>query len=199
MQDAHVHHLPIVEHGLLMGVWVATNDGEIVMLGPRSSRRDRLRRRCGRSNAGADRRRRGRSRARRGASGGRHHALDVLGIVRTAIGRGVGKRHRRRPTVIQLARRRRGQDDPHTAVAGSPRTVRRRRGPGERIRIRIGRGRRHPVVRDPSAHQPAGLDRVVKRLADTQLSSSWRIATARRTWRTGSARTSRLRWSGRVR
>ncbi len=25
------------------------------------------------------------------------------------------------------------------------------------------------VVRDPSAHQPAGLDRVVKRLADTQL------------------------------
>ena len=33
MEDAQVHHLPIVENGLLLGVWVATDDGRIVMLG----------------------------------------------------------------------------------------------------------------------------------------------------------------------
>ena len=34
MKAGHVHHLPVVEGGLLIGVWKATENGPLVLLGP---------------------------------------------------------------------------------------------------------------------------------------------------------------------
>jgi Ni2+-binding GTPase involved in maturation of urease and hydrogenase len=166
MRDADVHHLPIVENGLLLGVWVATDEGEVTMLG-----RERIAEVA--SDADADA-------AMRALIGDAEAVLvrdaelpvgvitrsDVLGIVRTAIGRGVGKRHRRRPTVIRLAGR--AGAGKTTLIVRSlahlgryDAVVVQANGSAEDVGV--------PVVRDPSAHRRAGLDRVVSRLADAQL------------------------------
>ena len=34
MEVGHVRHLPVVEAGRLTGVWIATDEGPLVMLGP---------------------------------------------------------------------------------------------------------------------------------------------------------------------
>ena len=169
MEDAQVHHLPIVENGLLLGVWVATNDGRIVLLG-----RDRVAEVSSDSDADA---------GMRALIGDAEAVLvrdaelpvgvitrsDVLGIVRTAIGRGVGRRHPR-PAVIRLAGR---------AGAGKTTLIMRslaHLGRYDAVVVQAngsGSGSAEdagiPVVRDPSAHWRAGLDRVVSRLADAQL------------------------------
>ena len=169
MEDADVHHLPIVENGLLLGIWVATDDGRIVMLG-----RDRVAEISSDSDADA---------GMRALIGDAEAVLvreaelpvglitrsDVLGIVRTAIGRGVGRRHPR-PTVIRIAGR---------AGAGKTTLIMRSlahlgrfdavvvqaNGSGSESAEDVG----VREVRDPSAHWRAGLDRVVSRLADAEL------------------------------
>jgi Ni2+-binding GTPase involved in maturation of urease and hydrogenase len=158
-----------VENGLLLGVWLATKDGRIVLLG-----RDRVAEVSSDSDADA---------GMRALIGDAEAVLvrdaelpvgvitrsDVLGFVRTAIGRGVGKRHPR-PTVIRLAGR---------AGAGKTTLIVRSLAHLGRYDVVVvqangsGSGSPEdvgvPVVRDPSAHWRAGLDRVVSRLADAQL------------------------------
>jgi Ni2+-binding GTPase involved in maturation of urease and hydrogenase len=169
MEDAEVHHLPIVENGLLLGVWVATDDGRVIMLG-----RDRVAEIS--SDADADA-------GMRALIGDAEAVLvrdaqlpvgvitrsDVLGIVRTALGRGVGRRHPR-PTVIRLAGRagagkttlimrslaHLGRFDAAVVQANGPESA-----SAEDIGVR--------EVRDPSAHWRAGFDRVISRLADAEL------------------------------
>ncbi|MDP1604608.1 MAG: hypothetical protein Q8M03_15230, partial [Legionella sp.] len=98
---------------------------------------------------------------------------DVLGIVRTAIGRGIGRRHPR-PTVIRIAGpsgagkttlimrslAHLGQFDAVVVqanmAAGEPGA-----GEGEAAGVR--------EVVEPSAHWRSGLERVVGRLADSEL------------------------------
>lgn len=169
MEDADVHHLPIVENGLLLGVWVTTGDGRVVMLG-----RDRVAEISSDDDADA---------GMRALIGDAEVVLvrdaelpvgvitrsDVLGIVRTALGRGVGRRHRR-PTVIRLAGRagagkttlimrslaHLGRFDTVVVQANGSAS-----GSAEDVGVR--------EVRDPSAHWRAGFDRVVSRLADAEL------------------------------
>jgi Ni2+-binding GTPase involved in maturation of urease and hydrogenase len=169
MEDAEVHHLPIVENGLLLGVWVATDDGRVIMLG-----RDRVAEISSDSDADA---------GMRALVGDAEAVLvrdadlpvgvitrsDVLGIVRTALGRGVGRRHPR-PTVFRLAGR---------AGAGKTTLIMRSLGHlgrfdtvvvqanGSESGLPEDAGVRE--VRDPSAHWRAGLERVINRLADAQL------------------------------
>ena len=173
MEDADIHHLPIVEDGHLLGVWVATGDGRVVMLG-----RDRVEEISSEESADA---------GMRALMGDAEAVLvrdaglpvgvitrsDVLGIVRTAIGRGIGRRHPR-PTVIRIAGpsgagkttlimrslAHLGQFDAvvvQANLAGSDSEG----GPAEAAGIR--------EVVEPSAHWRSGLERVVSRLADAEL------------------------------
>ena len=176
MRDADIHHLPIVENGLLIGVWVATDDGRVVMLG-----RDRVEEVA--SDASADA-------GMRALMGDAEAVLvrdaglpvgvitrsDVLGIVRTAIGRGIGQRHPR-PTVIRIA---------GPAGAGKTTLIMRSlahlgrfdavvvqanlagpEGSGEAAAPGPPADVRELV--EPSAHWRSGLERVVARLADSEL------------------------------
>lgn len=172
MRDADIHHLPVVEGGMLLGVWVATDDGQVLMLGP-----ERVREVSSEADADA---------GVRALMGDAEVVLvrdaglpvgvitrsDVLGIVRTAIGRGIGRRHPR-PTVIRIAGRngagkttlimrslaQLGRFDAvvvqaNAAEAGVPGAS--------------AAGDVTQVV-EPSAHWRSGLDRIVSRLADSEL------------------------------
>ncbi len=172
MRDADIHHLPVVEGGMLLGVWVATDDGQVLMLGP-----ERVREVSSEADADA---------GVRALMGDAEVVLvrdaglpvgvitrsDVLGIVRTAIGRGIGRRHPR-PTVIRIAGRngagkttlimrslaQLGRFDAvvvqaNAAEAGVPGAS--------------AAGAVTQVV-EPSAHWRSGLDRIVSRLADSEL------------------------------
>lgn len=167
MRDADIHHLPIVENGLLLGVWVATDDGKVVMLG-----RERVEEVA--SDASADA-------GMRALMGDAEAVLvrdaglpvgvitrtDVLGIVRTAIGRGIGRRHPR-PTVVRIA---------GPAGAGKTTLIMRtlaHLGRFDAVVVQANlEGSAAPAevreVVEPSAHWRSGLDRVVSRLADAEL------------------------------
>lgn len=173
MEDADIHHLPIVEDGHLLGVWVATGDGRVVMLG-----RDRVEEIS--SDASADA-------GMRALMGDAEAVLvrdaglpvgvitrsDVLGIVRTAIGRGIGRRHPR-PTVIRIA---------GPSGAGKTTLIMRslaHLGQFDAVVVQAnlamdaggGRPAEAAGVREvvePSAHWRSGLERVVSRLADAEL------------------------------
>jgi CBS domain-containing protein len=174
MRDADIHHLPVVEDGLLLGVWVAGDDGQMLMLGPESVREVS-------SDADADA-------GMRALMGDAEVVLvrdaglpvgvitrtDVLGIVRTAIGRGIGRRHPR-PTVVRIAGRN---------GAGKTTLIMRSLGPLGRFDAVVvqanapGEGEGGAPAPDapdvsqvlePSAHWRSGLDRVVARLADAEL------------------------------
>ena len=171
MRDADIHHLPVVENGMLLGVWVATDDGQMLMLGPERVREVS-------SDADADA-------GMRALLGDAEVVLvrdaglpvgvitrsDVLGIVRTAIGRGIGRRHPR-PTVVRIAGRNgagkttlimrslaqlRGFD----AVVVQANAAEEDAPPADAGDVR--------QVVEPSAHWRSGLDRVVGRLADSEL------------------------------
>lgn len=174
MEDADIHHLPIVEDGHLLGVWVATGDGRVVMLG-----RDRVEEIS--SDASADA-------GMRALMGDAEAVLvrdaglpvgvitrsDVLGIVRTALGRGIGRRHPR-PTVIRIAGpsgagkttlimrslARLGQFDAVVVQANLGPDDAEDGGPAGATGVR--------EVVEPSAHWRSGLERVVGRLADAEL------------------------------
>lgn len=170
MEDAEVHHLPIVENGKLLGVWVSTEDGRVVMLG-----RDRV----GEISSDADA-----DAGMRALMGDVEAVLvreaglpvgvitrtDVLGILRTALGRGIGRRHPR-PTVIRIAGRagagkttlimrslaRLGHLDAVVVQANGTAVAQ------EEAAVEV------TEVVEPSAHWRSGLERVVARLADAQL------------------------------
>ena len=174
MEDADIHHLPIVEDGHLLGVWVATGDGRVVMLG-----RDRVEEIS--SDASADA-------GMRALMGDAEAVLvrdaglpvgvitrsDVLGIVRTALGRGIGRRHPR-PTVIRIAGpsgagkttlimrslAHLGQFDAVVVQANLGPDDAEDGGPAGAAGVR--------EVVEPSAHWRSGLERVVGRLADAEL------------------------------
>lgn len=173
MHDADIHHLPIVENGLLLGVWVETGEGEVVMLG-----RERVQEVS--SDARADvgvRALMGDAEAvlvrDAGLPVGVITRSDVLGIVRTAIGRGIGRRHPR-PTVVRIA---------GPAGAGKTTLIMRSLaylGQFDAVVVQAnlaavedaGAPVRPDGVREvvePSAHWRSGLDRVVARLADAEL------------------------------
>lgn len=173
MHDADIHHLPIVENGLLLGVWVETGEGEVVMLG-----RERVQEVS--SDASADvgvRALMGDAEAvlvrDAGLPVGVITRSDVLGIVRTAIGRGIGRRHPR-PTVVRIA---------GPAGAGKTTLIMRSLaylGQFDAVVVQAnlaavddaGALIRPDGVREvvePSAHWRSGLDRVVARLADAEL------------------------------
>lgn len=173
MRDADIHHLPIVENGLLLGVWVATDDGRVVMLG-----RDRVQEVS--SDASADagvRALMGDAEAvlvrDAGLPVGVITRADVLGIVRTAMGRGIGRRHPRpvvvriagpqgagKTTLIMRSLARLGHFDA-VVVQANLEGVDQPAAPGRPEDVR--------EVRDPAAHWRSGLDRIVARLADAEL------------------------------
>lgn len=101
MASAHVRHLPLVDGDRLAGLWVQTDDGPIVLLGP-----DSVHETTTDDDAAA---------ALEALLGGREAVVvwedgrpaglltrsDVLDIVRQAVGQGIG-RHRPRPVVMRL-------------------------------------------------------------------------------------------------
>jgi Ni2+-binding GTPase involved in maturation of urease and hydrogenase len=170
MDAGRVHHLPVVEGGRLVGVWTATDDGPLVLVGP-----DRVHETQPDVDAAIaveallsdaevvfvwD----------AGVPAGILTRSDVLAIVRAALGRGIGRRHPR-PVVLRLA-----------GPAGAGKTT---------LLIRtlplLGRvdtavvqanvaqageagelaGAR--AVDEPHAHWRAGLARATERLSDAQL------------------------------
>ncbi len=171
MEDAGVHHLPIVENGLLLGVWVSTEDGRVLALG-----RDRVDEVSSEADADSGMRAlMGDAEAvlvrEAGLPVGVITRSDVLGILRTALGRGIGRRHPR-PTVIRIAGR---------EGAGKTTLIMRslaHLGQFETVVVQANGSTATPddaapagvtEVVEPSAHWRSGLERVVARLAESEL------------------------------
>lgn len=170
MEAGRVHHLPVVEGGRLVGVWTATEDGPLVLAGPE---------RVHETDPDVD--------AAEavdmllsgaevvfvwdaGVPAGILTRSDIQAMMRTALGRGIGRRHPR-PCVLRLAgpagagkttllirtlpllgRLDTAIVQANVAVAGEPAPL-----AGAR------------AVDDPQAHWRAGLQRVAERLGDAQL------------------------------
>lgn len=173
MEAGGVHHLPVVEGGRLVGVWTATDDGPLVLVGPE---------RVHETPADVDA---SEAVARllddsevvfvwdSGVPAGILTRSDVLAMVRSALGRGIGRRHPK-PCVLRLA-----------GPAGAGKTTLLVRtlpllgridtavvqanaaGEGESAQPRELAGAR--TVDDSHAHWRAGLARAVDRLSDAQL------------------------------
>lgn len=102
MEVGHVRHLPVVEGDRLLGIWIATDDGPLVMLGP-----DRVHQMPSTASA---------TEALDALIGGAEAVLvwdegvpagvltrsDLRAVVRAAVDQGIGRRHPR-PTVVRLA------------------------------------------------------------------------------------------------
>jgi CBS domain-containing protein len=102
MKAGHVHHLPVVEGGQLIGVWKATENGPLVLLGPDKVHETRP------DTDAAEAIEALLSDAEvvfvwdSGVPAGILTRSDVLAMVRSALGRGIGRRHPR-PVVVRLA------------------------------------------------------------------------------------------------
>ncbi|WP_217915495.1 CBS domain-containing protein [Miltoncostaea marina] len=176
MAAADVRHLPVVEDGDVVGVWTPGPGGEHVLLGP-----ERVHRAQGDDDAAAvmealmgeaeiavvwD----------EGAPAGVVTRADAVAILRAALDRGIGRRHRR-PVIVRLA----GPAGAGkttlliqalsrlprvaTAVVQANASVPSADEAGGAPRRLMGA----PVVEDPHAHWRAGLARAVERLGDAQL------------------------------
>ena len=101
MEAADVHHVPVVDGDELVGVWAQGQDGSVFLLG--SDRVVEIPAEAEAEEAmGALMRDAEVVLVREGGlASGILTRADALAILRTALGRGVGKRHRR-PTVIRL-------------------------------------------------------------------------------------------------
>jgi CBS domain-containing protein len=170
MEAGRVHHLPVVEGGRLLGVWTATEGGPLVLLGPERVREvhpdvdaaeaiDALL-----SDAEVvlvwD----------SGVPAGILTRTDVLTIVRTALGRGIGRRHPR-PVILRLA---------GPAGAGKTTLLIRTLPLLGRLDAAVvqanvaepgpaGELEGAPAVDDPRAHWRTGLKRATERLSNAQL------------------------------
>lgn len=171
MEAGRVHHLPVVEGGRLVGVWTATDDGPLVLLGPE---------RVHETHPDVDAAEAVEALLRddaevvfvwdSGVPAGILTRSDVLAVVRSALGRGIGRRHPR-PCVLRLAGPAGagkttllvrtlpllGRVD--TAVVQANVDV-----PGDESELSGAR-----AVDDPHAHWRAGLKRATDRLSDAQL------------------------------
>jgi CBS domain-containing protein len=101
MEAGHVHHLPVVENGRLIGVWKATEEGPLVLVGPERIHEARPDEDAAEALEAlvSD------SEAvfvwDSGVPAGILTRSDVMSIVRSALGRGIGRRHPR-PVVLRL-------------------------------------------------------------------------------------------------
>ncbi|HEX2503197.1 MAG TPA: CBS domain-containing protein [Miltoncostaeaceae bacterium] len=170
MEAGRVHHLPVVEAGRLVGVWTATGDGPLLLLGPE---------RVHETHPDVDA-----AEAMEalladaevvfvwdaGVPAGILTRSDVLAMVRSALGRGIGRRHPR-PCVLRLA---------GPAGAGKTTLIIRTLPLLGRIDTAVvqanvaeagdaGALAGARAVDDPHAHWRAGLTRATDRLADAQL------------------------------
>jgi hydrogenase nickel incorporation protein HypB len=168
MEDAEVHHVPVIEGDLVVGVWARGPDDSVLLLGP-----DRVAEVP--ADAEADEAMAMLMRDAevvlvrdRGLPAGILTRSDALAILRAALGRGVGRRYRR-PTVIRVAGSR-----------GSGKTTLIMRtlaalGDVDAVVLQANqatdpeaaRGAREVV--DPSAHWRAGLGRAVARISEARL------------------------------
>lgn len=168
MEDADVHHVPVVDGDELVAVWAQGEDGSVFVLGG-----DRV----VELSAEADATEAMTTLLRdaevvlvrdEGVPTGILTRADALAIVRTALGRGVGKRHRH-PTVIRVAGAR-GTGKTSLimrTIARLPEI--------DAVVLQVNAatgaaiaGDAHEVV-DDAAHWRAGLARAVARLHDAQL------------------------------
>lgn len=169
MAAGGVHHLPVVEDGRVLGVWVATDEGPLLMLGPEriatmppdGEAEDAL----AALLAGAETV----VVCDAGVVQGVLTRSDVLAIVRTAVGRGVGRRHPR-PVVVRLA---------GPAGGGKTTLLVRTLAMLGRLDVAVvqanaAEARETEImgvraIEEPAARQRAGLGRAVERLSDAQL------------------------------
>jgi Ni2+-binding GTPase involved in maturation of urease and hydrogenase len=168
MEDADVHHVPVVEGDELVAVWAQGEDGSVFLLG--GDRVVELPADADATEAMATLMRDAEVVLVRdeGIPTGILTRADALAIVRTALGRGVGRRHRR-PTVIRVAGAR-GTGKTSLIMRTLARLesidavvlqVNAPTGPGTA-------GDARELV-DETAHWRAGLARAVSRLQDAQL------------------------------
>jgi CBS domain-containing protein len=170
MEAGRVHHLPVVEGGRLIGVWTATEDGPLVLVGPE---------RVHETHPDVDAAQAVEALMSdaevvfvwdSGVPAGILTRSDVMAIVRAALGRGIGRRHPR-PVVLRLAGPAGagkttllirtlpllGRVD--TAIVQANATVGDEEGSLAGAR----------AMDDPHAHWRAGLERATDRLSDAQL------------------------------
>jgi CBS domain-containing protein len=168
MEDADVHHVPVVDGDDLIGVWARGADGSVFLLGA-----DRVVELPADAEAEAAMAALMRDAEvvlvrDEGLASGILTRSDALAILRSALGRGVGRRHHR-PTVIRV-----------TGARGSGKTTLimrtlARLGSIDAVVLQVNEptgpattaGAREVV--DGSAHWRAGLRRAVDRLQDAQL------------------------------
>jgi Ni2+-binding GTPase involved in maturation of urease and hydrogenase len=168
MEDADVHHVPVVDGDELVGVWAQGEDGSVFLLGG-----DRVIELP--ADADADEAMRALMREAEvvlvrdeGVATGILTRADALAILRTALGRGVGRRHRR-PAVIRVAGAR-GTGKTTlimrtlAQLSGVDAVVLQANEPTGPATA----GDAREVV-DDAAHWRAGLSRAVARLQDAQL------------------------------
>jgi hypothetical protein len=168
MEDADVHHVPVVDGDDLLGVWAQGEDGSVFLLG--SDRVVELPAETDAEEAMAVLMRDAEVVLVRdeGLASGILTRADAMAILRTALGRGVGQRHRR-PTVIRLVGA--GGTGKTTLIM---RTLARLPAM-DAVVLQTNRPTGSPTagdvreVLDGSAHWRAGLTRAVARLQDAQL------------------------------
>jgi CBS domain-containing protein len=170
MEVGHVHHLPVVEGGRLIGVWKATEKGPLVLLGPDEVHETR-------PDADA-------SEAVQallsdaevvfvwdsGVPAGILTRSDVLAMVRSALGRGIGRRHPR-PVVVRLAGPA-GSGKTTLLVRTLPLLGRIDTVVVQANAVAAGEGGSLAGVRtvdQPDVHWRAGLKRATEQLSDAQL------------------------------
>jgi CBS domain-containing protein len=170
MEAGRVHHLPVVEGGRLLGMWVATEEGPLVMFGPERIHQTRPTADAGEAmqalldDAEAvvvwD----------SGVPAGVLTRSDAISVVRAALSRGIGRRHPR-PVVMRIA-----------GAAGCGKTTLLVRTLALLGRLDVAVVQANAVaagdesalvgarvVDDPAAHWRQGLHRAVERLSDAQL------------------------------
>jgi Ni2+-binding GTPase involved in maturation of urease and hydrogenase len=170
MRTARVRHLPLVEEGRLAGLWIQTAEGPLVLLGPESVHQVPA---DSDVDAALEALFAGRE-AVVAVEGGEPVGVltraDVLDIVRTAIGRGIGRR-RCRPVVMRLL---------GPAGAGKTTLMIRTVGLLRRVEAAVVQANAPahaegpevagaPVVDAPEAHWRKGLADCVAALGDRQL------------------------------
>ena len=170
MEVGHVRHLPVVEGGRLLGIWIATDDGPLVMLGA-----DRVHQMPSTGSA---------TEALDALIGGAEAVLvwdedapagvltrsDLRAVVRAAVDQGIGRRHPR-PTVVRLA---------GPAGCGKTTLLMRTLALLERVDAAIVQGNAEAAgevaalaggrgLDAPEVDRRIGLRRAVEKLADAQL------------------------------
>lgn len=170
METGHVHHLPVVEGDRVVGVWLATAEGPLVLLGPEhiyettpeANAAEAMTALVGEAEVVVvwD----------SGVPAGVLTRSDVLALVRAALGQGMGRRNPR-PVVARIA-----------GPAGAGKTTLLVRTLPLLAALDVGVVQANAPVGDawvelagaraidaPDAHWRAGLARAVERLSHTQL------------------------------